>query len=109
MTDPYDPPDPKDPFYAPPDYPRFTPPGPEEMPQPAAPGTCPHCGAAWLSGKGGRAADGDAGVCATCCGLCIATGTGDWRFATYDEAEAWDKDPRVRAMRAIWGQPLPGP
>lgn len=100
--------DPTSPFYAPPHYPRFKSPGPEEMPPDTAPGACPHCGTAWLSGKGRHAADGDAGVCATCCGLCIATGTGNWRLATYDEAMAWDHDPRVIAMRGIWGKPSPG-
>ena len=102
--DPLGPPDPTDPFYIPPDYPVFTEATP--TPDPPASGCCPYCGTRWLSGKGGHASEGEAGVCADCLGLCIATETG-WRMATYDEAEAWDQDPRVKAMRAIWGKPLP--
>ena len=107
MAEPRDPlgaPNPDDPWWVPDDWPRFTDPTP--MPEPAEPGTCPHCGAVWLSGKAGHATEDDIGVCATCCGLCVATESG-WRIATYDESEVWDQDPRVKAMRAIWGQPLP--
>lgn len=107
MVDPLGPPRPEDPFWIPPDFPRFTEAAP--TPAPAAAGHCPHCDAAWLSGKGRHAVTDDAGVCATCLNLCIATEDGGWRIAGYDEAEKWDQDPRVKAMRAIWAKPLPGP
>jgi hypothetical protein len=103
--DPLGPPDPARPDWVPDDWPRFY--LAEPMPEPAKPGTCPHCTTAWLSGRGRHAVADDVGVCATCLNLCIATEDGGWRIAGYDEAEKWDADPRVRAMRAIWGKDLP--
>jgi hypothetical protein len=118
--DPLGPPDPADPFYVPPDFPRFDPadapqaPADPIAPTPA-PGTrpqypCPHCGALWQlgtglsDGQGRRAAEGDAGVCQHCNGLVIATATG-WRMPTYDEAAAWDYDPRTIAARTVFKPP----
>lgn len=84
---------------------------PEIAPMPVDPpavGACPHCGAPLRTGAAGHAAEEDAGVCAECLGLCIAMAPG-WRVPSYDEAEAWDQDPRIKAMRAIWAKDLPGP
>jgi hypothetical protein len=64
-------------------------------------GCCPHCGTV-LAVAGKRANPDDAGVCIHCLQLVIATPAGTWRHAEYDEAERWDRDARVKAMRAMW-------
>jgi hypothetical protein len=120
MLDPLGPPDPSNPWYLPPDWPVWSEASPmivDPVPPPVPPGQrpkmcCPHCGFVLSTGteradgQGRPVQPGDAGVCAECCGLCIATETG-WRIAGYDEAEMWDRDARTIAMRAIWGKPLP--
>ena len=86
------------------------PPDPAPMVQDHPPGSCPHCGAAWLT-IGRRSAVDDAGVCQHCASLVIADGAG-WRQPTFDERLVWEADPRVQFMqanaRAAMG-PLPGP
>lgn len=120
--DPLGPPKPGDPFWVPDDWPRFylaTPMPVDPVPPPTLPGQrpkmcCPHCGDVLSTGTDRSDGQGrpqqvdDPAVCINCLGLCVATESG-WRIATYDEAEKWDADPRVRAMRAIWGKDLPGP
>jgi hypothetical protein len=66
---------------------------------------CPHCETPF-SVASSRARDGDAGVCGSCMNLVIRTPSG-WRHATYDEAELWDGDVRVRVMREAMGKPPP--
>lgn len=97
MPDPSD--DPADPRYADPSLPRYPDADPMLVDPPE--GCCPHCGTV-LAVAGKRAAEGDAAVCIHCLSLVIATPAGFWRHAEYDEAEMWDRDPRVIAMRAIW-------
>lgn len=106
MSDPLGPPDPSNPWWVPPDYPVFTEASP--MPPADAPGSCPHCGAVWLSGRGGHANKGDAAICEHCLNLLIGAEDGGWRMATYDEAEMWGRDGRIVAMRAVWGKPQHG-
>jgi hypothetical protein len=77
------------------------------MPPETPPDTCPHCATAWRS-KGTVAKLEDAAVCQHCLNLLIREAAG-WRSATYDEAELWDRDPRIIAMRRIWAKPLPEP
>jgi hypothetical protein len=96
MPDPSD--DPADPRYAPPDLPRY--PVADAMLVDPPEGCCPHCGTLLLS-AGQRAQDGDGGICISCLSVVISE-AGIWRGANYDEAEAWDRDPRVIAARSIW-------
>ena len=96
---------PTDEFAIPPGSPIWT--DAEPMPPDPVPGTCPHCGEVW-STIARRAQPGGAAVCQHCGGLLIAD-DGTWRPAYFDEAEAWDKDPRIKAMRAIWAKDDPGP
>jgi hypothetical protein len=78
------------------------------MPELPQEGCCPHCGKLYISGSGGKAQVDDAGVCHHCLGLVIRSSEG-WRTPTYDEAEEWDQHPKIKLMRQIFGQPLPGP
>ena len=76
------------------------------MPEPRKRGTCPACGHDIRSAR--IASDGDGGVCFHCSALLICE-AGTWRLPTYDEAEEWDADGRIKVLRAVSGTPLPGP
>jgi len=89
------------------DPPVFDPADAAPMPPEPADGQCPHCGAAWTS-KGTAAKLDDAAVCMHCAGLVIREPDG-WRAPTFDEAEQWDRDARIIAMRRIWAKDDPGP
>jgi hypothetical protein len=99
MLDPSD--DPADPRYADPSLPRFTVPSPMLVDPPE--GSCPYCETVLLAACR-KQNEGDAAICIHCLGLAIATPTGTWRHSTFDEAAAWDQDPRVRTMRTVWNR-----
>ena len=69
---------------------------------------CPHCGALWEVALIHQR-EGDLGVCVHCLGLLVFMENGMPRAPTYDEAEAGDQEPSVRAIRALYAKDDPGP
>lgn len=109
MPDPVDPPyvetfdpnDPKSAFYVAPGTPVWNEADIAPMPEGSVANACPYCNTVLLS-AGKHPQPGDPAVCSYCLNLAIREENGTWRTAYFDEAEMWDQDPRIKAMRAIW-------